>query len=108
LSGDTTNELERAINVLERFGRRDGLPFEVRTAVRCRLVRLFSQVELERAKIRLVEGNYSAARYHMAASEPRSLRRRAALLGLRVRPQLVRRLYMALRRPVTVRPATAG
>ncbi|HWF85618.1 MAG TPA: hypothetical protein VG222_12255, partial [Vicinamibacterales bacterium] len=108
LSGDTVCELERAANVLERFGRRYELPYEARAALQCRLVRLFSMLEVERAKLRLIEGNFAAARYHMAASAPTSLRLRAALLGLHFMPTLVRRIYLALHDPMPPRPATAG
>ncbi|HEX3703563.1 MAG TPA: glycosyltransferase family A protein [Vicinamibacterales bacterium] len=108
LSGDTLSQLERAIDVLERFGERHPLPYDARTALRCRLVRLLSERELERAKLRLLEGNFAAARYHIEASQPKALRTRLALLGLRVTPQLVRRVYVALRHPMPPRPATVA
>ncbi len=73
-----------------------------------RLLRLFSLLEVERAKLRLVEGNFAAARYHTAASSPKSLRMRAALVGLHFMPMLVRRIYVALHHPMPRRAATVG
>jgi glycosyltransferase involved in cell wall biosynthesis len=105
LSGDTITELERAINVLDRFGRQHDLPYEAQTALRVRLVKLMNRLEVEQGKLRLVEGNFAAARYHMAVSEPKTLRLRAALLGLHVAPRLLRQVYLAVRPQTPTRPA---
>jgi glycosyltransferase involved in cell wall biosynthesis len=105
LSGDTITELERAVNVLDRFGRQHELPYEAQTAVRVRLVKLMNRLEVEQGKLRLVEGNFAAARYHMAVSEPKTLRLRAALLGLHIAPRLLRQLYLAVRPQAPTRPA---
>jgi glycosyltransferase involved in cell wall biosynthesis len=104
LSGDAITELERAINVLDRFGRHHELPVAAKTALRVRLVQLLNGLEVEQGKMRLVEGNFAAARYHMTASKPKTLRLRAALFGLHVAPWLMRRLYLTLR-PEPARPA---
>jgi hypothetical protein len=105
LSGDSITELKRAINVLDRFGRQHELPPEAQTALRVQLVKLMSRLEVEQGKLRMLEGNFAAARHHMAVSEPKTLRHRAALLGLRVAPRLIRRLYMALRSQPVAGPA---
>jgi glycosyltransferase involved in cell wall biosynthesis len=100
LSGDAICELERAITVLDRFGRTHDLPVAERTAVRIRLLMLLNRLEIEHGKQRLIEGNFAAARHHMAAAQPKSLRLRATLLALRVAPQLLRRIYLAIRSPL--------
>ena len=105
LSGDAVTELKRAINVLDRFGRQHELPPQAQTALRVQLVKLMSRLEVEQGKQRMLEGNFAAARHHMAVSEPKTLRHRAALLGLRVAPRLIRRLYMAWRSQPVVDPA---
>ena len=104
LSGDTISELERAINVLHRFGRRHELPGKARTALRIRTLVLMNRLEIEQAKQRLIEGNFVAARYHISVSRPKTLRLRAALIALRLAPQLLRRIYLTLRKPL---PASA-
>lgn len=57
------------------------------------------RVRLEQGKLRLIEGDFAAARYHMAASGEKRLRVRAALVATRIMPQVLRRAYLALRRP---------
>jgi hypothetical protein len=63
-----------------------------------------NRLEMEHGKLRLIEGNFAAARYHMAITEPRTLRVRAALVCLHVAPRLIRRLYLALRPPMPHAP----
>jgi glycosyltransferase involved in cell wall biosynthesis len=102
LSGDAISELERAINVLDRFGRRHELPMKARTALRIRTLVLMNRLEIEQAKQRLLEGNFAAARYHMSASRPKTLRLRAAEIALRISPKLLRRVYLAMRKPLAI------
>lgn len=106
LSGDALAELERVLNVLDRFGRRHVLPVEARTALRVRAMALLDRLEIEQAKRRILEGNFAAAKYHLAAPRRRGLKVRAALLALRVAPRLARRMYITLRAPLWT-PAAA-
>jgi glycosyltransferase involved in cell wall biosynthesis len=105
LTGDRLSELQRPIPVLTRFARRDDLPRDVRLAVRLFLMRVIDAIEVEKGKRRLIEGNFPAARYHLAATRRPPLKIRLALLGLRVAPATVRRLYTALRPQAHPRPA---
>jgi len=93
LSGDSTAEFERAIRILDHFGRTQ--PAEVRTIVRARLNTLMDRLEIEHAKRRLRDANFAAARYHLSATKRRSLKWRLALLGLQIAPRLMRRAYLA-------------
>jgi glycosyltransferase involved in cell wall biosynthesis len=104
LSGDAVSELERAIDVLDRFGRAHRLDAGARTALRRQLLWLVDQLEIEQGKRRLMEGNFAAARYHLNASRRRPLTLRMALLALKVAPWLVRGAYRTLR-PSVWRPA---
>jgi glycosyltransferase involved in cell wall biosynthesis len=98
LSGNAISELQRAINVLDRFGRLHDLPLDARTALRVRLSALLSRLELEQGKQRLAEGNFVAAEYHLSASRVRSLKLRACLVALKIAPSLIRRVYLLMRR----------
>jgi glycosyltransferase involved in cell wall biosynthesis len=97
LSGDSIAELERALNVLDHFGHRHSLDAEIRTALRARALKLVDQLEVEQGKRRFLEGNFAAARYHLAASRERSAKVRLALVALKVAPRLVRATYLRLR-----------
>lgn len=99
LSGSPAAELKRAIAVLDRFGRQHDLPVAERTALRVRLMALNGCLDLELAKARLVDGDFAAARRHLHASSSASLRVWAARAALIVAPQLLRRCYVALRKP---------
>ena len=105
LSGDAITELERAMNVLDRFGRQYELPYGAQTALRIQLVKLMNRLDVEQGKLRLIEGNFAAAVHHMTVSGPKTLRLRAALVGLKLAPRVFRRLYLALRPEPTGRPA---
>lgn len=108
LSGDSIAELQRAIGVLERFGRRPDLDASSRTAVRARLMALVDRMEIEQGKRRLLEGNYAAARYHLSAPRRQPMKLRLARLALRVAPRLVRTCCLRLRPAVwNVHPATS-
>jgi glycosyltransferase involved in cell wall biosynthesis len=97
LSGDRLSELTRAIAVIDRFGRLHPLSAEERTTLRTRLLHLRTQLEVEEAKQRLVEGNFAAARTRLARHRPASLKIWAARLGLVIAPRLFRRVYLKLR-----------
>jgi glycosyltransferase involved in cell wall biosynthesis len=96
LTGDRLSELQRPIPVLTRFAQRGDLPRNVRLAVRLFLMKAIDAIEVEKGKRRLIEGNFPAARYHLAATRRPPLKIRLALLGLHVAPAAVRRLYAAL------------
>jgi glycosyltransferase involved in cell wall biosynthesis len=97
LSGNRTAELQRAIDVLDRFCRRHDLPTTERTAVRVRIMRLRTELDIEEAKQRLVQGDFDAARERLAPHHRRSLKLRAVSLALRIAPRLFRRAYLVLR-----------
>jgi glycosyltransferase involved in cell wall biosynthesis len=97
LSGDRLSELTRAIAVLERFGRIHALSTEERTTLSARLDYLQTEIEVEEAKRRLVEGNFAAARTRLARYRPARLKIRAVRLGLIIAPRLLRRVYLSLR-----------
>jgi glycosyltransferase involved in cell wall biosynthesis len=99
LSGDHANELARAIRVLEHFGSRHELTWNQRTVLRSRIRTLESRREVELGRQRLLEGNYDAARRHIAASRSKTVRARAALVGLRVAPRLLRGIYLVMEKP---------
>jgi glycosyltransferase involved in cell wall biosynthesis len=93
LSEGAVAELERVLNVLDRFGRRHQLDAQTRTALRVRTMRLVDRLEIEQAKQRILEGNFAAAQYHLAATRERSLQMRVAILAMRIAPRLVRAVY---------------
>jgi glycosyltransferase involved in cell wall biosynthesis len=97
LSGDVLTTLERALNVLERFGRQRELDAPARTALRIRMMALLGRLEIEQGKQRFREGNFAAAQFHLSAARERPLKIRLALLGLRLSPRLLRGAYLRLR-----------
>jgi hypothetical protein len=97
LSGDTIAELMRALDVLERFGRRSDIDVNARTAVRIRRMTLVDHLEIEQAKRRILEGNFAAARYHLNVPERPSLKWKIARFALHLAPHLVRAAYVRLR-----------
>ena len=97
LSGDAVTEIQRAINVLDRFGRSHELPPQARTAVRIRMMALVDRLEIEQGKLRFLEGNFAAAQYHFQAAREQTWKIRAAALALRVAPRLMRALYIRVR-----------
>jgi glycosyltransferase involved in cell wall biosynthesis len=97
LSGDAVRTLERALNVLHRFGRERALDGPARTALRIRTMALVDRLEIEQGKQRFLEGNFAAARFHLSAARDRPLKVRLALLGLRVSPRLLRGAYLRFR-----------
>jgi hypothetical protein len=107
LSGDSIRELERALNVLERFAHRYLLNAATRTALRIRTMQLVDRLEIEQAKVRILEGNFAAARYHLAAARERPLKLRLVTVAIRIAPKLVRAIY-ARARGVRLSPALAA
>ncbi|HZR26768.1 MAG TPA: glycosyltransferase family A protein [Vicinamibacterales bacterium] len=94
LSGSSVTELQRAIAVLERFGRGRELDCQARTSLRIRLMALVDQLEVEQGKLRILEGNFAAAEYHLGASRRQTLKLRAVRLALKTVPTLVRAAYL--------------
>ena len=82
LSGDPITELQRAINVLDRFGGAHDLPAAARTALRIRMMALIDRLEIERGKRRFLEGNFVAAQYHFQAARAHTWKVRAAAIAL--------------------------
>ncbi len=108
LSGDVVAELQRALSVLERFGRRHELDARLRTALRVQMMRLVDRLEIEQGKQRIVEGNFAAARYHLSAPREQPLKLRFARMALRVAPRLVRAAFLRLRPAIwTANPAAS-
>jgi len=97
LSGDAVAEIQRALNVLDRFWSRHTLDRDVHTALRVRVMRLVDRLEVEQAKQRIAEGNFHAARYHLNAAHERSWKVRASRVALRVAPRLLRAVYLRRR-----------
>jgi glycosyltransferase involved in cell wall biosynthesis len=107
LSGDAIAEIERALNVLDRFSRARTLDRAVRTALRIRMMSLVDQLEIEQGKRRIIEGNFAAAKYHLSAARERPLKLRMVLLALKVAPRAVRAAYVRLRPAARLPLATA-
>lgn len=97
LSGDAVTEIERALSVLDRFGRTHTLEGAARTALRIRMMALIDRLEIEQAKQRIVEGNFAAARYHLNAARERPWKLRLAVMALQIAPRLMRGAYLRLR-----------
>ncbi len=95
LSGTTLTEVKRALNVLERFGTTNVLDVTSRTALRVRTAILHDRLAIEEAKQRIRELDFAAARSQLARTRHRGIKVTLALIGLRVAPRLLRRLYMA-------------
>jgi glycosyltransferase involved in cell wall biosynthesis len=107
LSGDAVAEIERALNVLERFSRARTLDRPVRTALRIRMMSLVDRLEIEQGKLRIIEGNFAAATYHLSAARERPFKLRMVLLALKVAPRAVRAAYVRLRPAARLPLATA-
>jgi hypothetical protein len=96
---DLAMEFTRALAALEQFATGHVRPVAARTALRVRTLVLVDRLEIERGARRLLDGNFAAARYHLAAARRPSLRVRVAVLALQVAPGLVRQVYRMLRPP---------
>ena len=108
LSGDPIAELQRALAVLDRFGRTHDLATQVRTALRVRMMTLVDRLEIEQAKRRILEGNFAAARYHLAVPRRQPAKLRIVRLALHVAPRLLRAAWIRLRPPIwTAKPRPA-
>ena len=91
---EAVSELERTLSVLERFARRHLLDARTRTALRIRTMQLIDRLEIEQGKLRILEGNFAAAEYHLAATRERPFKLRLAIVALRIAPHLVRAIYV--------------
>ena len=91
---EAVSELERTLSVLERFARRHLLDARTRTALRIRTMQLIDRLEIEQGKRRILEGNFAAAEYHLAATRERPFKLRLAIVALRIAPHLVRAIYV--------------
>jgi GT2 family glycosyltransferase len=95
LSGDATTQIIRHLTVLNKTARRDDLTPDERRILEGALSRLEAHLKLERGKLRLVDGDFSAAAAEFEAVNRwhRSWRLSLALLWLRVSPRSLQRLY---------------
>ena len=96
-SSERLRTVERALNVLDRFGRDRVLEAPARTALRIRMMTLVDRLEIEQGRLRFVEGNFAAAQFHLRSARERPLKIRLALLGLRLSPRLLRGAYLRFR-----------
>jgi hypothetical protein len=110
LSGNAIAELERALAVLERFGRTYQLPDSARAAWSRRMRQLGAALEIEQGKSCTLDGQYAAARRHLQASADRALKVRIATVVLLVAFGVLRRACLALHPGVGQRrvPRPAG
>jgi glycosyltransferase involved in cell wall biosynthesis len=97
LSGTRLNELERALHVFDKALKTLPLTRREQDVARRRVQTLHGELAREHGKARLVSGDFAEARRlldaaHRAAPNWKLL---AARFGLRLAPELVRRLYMA-------------
>jgi glycosyltransferase involved in cell wall biosynthesis len=97
LSGDQRSQIERALRVLEKTLRTMILAEPERAVADLRVAALEAALARELAKERLRRGEYAEAYAALVrgAVGCTSWKIRAALIGLRVAPQLVRRFYLA-------------
>jgi glycosyltransferase involved in cell wall biosynthesis len=99
LSGTSVNEAERPLNVLEKTVRTMTLSDRERTVAERQIRKLRAEVAKEQGKEFLRLGQFDAARREFARARNgmAGWKIRAALLGLHVAPQLMRRVYLARR-----------
>lgn len=96
LSGTQVNEIERALDVFVKTLATMDLSSIERAAAERRVRALTIALARERGKERLRDGDFAAARVHLEPVARHSgWKVKAALLGLRVAPALVRRFYVA-------------
>jgi glycosyltransferase involved in cell wall biosynthesis len=107
LSGDGVTQLQRAINVLDRFKQRHTLTAAASTALRIRIMTLVDRLEIEQARLRFIEGNFAAAQYHLECARQRSVKMAVARLAVTIAPALTRALYVRLRRSTPLNPRSA-
>lgn len=99
LSADTARLFESALVVLDRTERSDGLSSAEREALVRRRAKLRAYMQLERGKRELCSGRFAAARAALEEANQffKSRKIRLVLVWLKVWPNLVLRLYNALR-----------
>jgi hypothetical protein len=69
---DSVEAIQQALDELERLGRTNEFSGKARTALRVRTMALVDRLDFELGKRRLLEGNFSAARYHLSAAHQRA------------------------------------
>jgi hypothetical protein len=94
---DSVEAIQQALDELERLGRTNEFSGKARTALRVRTMALVDRLDFELGKRRLLEGNFSAARYHLSAAHQRPFKLKMALMALRLAPRLLRRVCLRLR-----------
>ena len=95
--GNEAGELRCAIAVLRGALARLPLDRAERAAVESRVDTLVTQLELELAKAALRVGLVANAREHLARARSNAWKVRAAAIGLRLAPDLLRRVYLLSR-----------
>jgi glycosyltransferase involved in cell wall biosynthesis len=96
VSGTALNQVERPLRILERLVSTTGLSDHESQTAHDRIRHLRGELAREQGKESLRAGDFQAARreFIRARHEISSWKLRAALLGLRVAPQLVRTIYL--------------
>jgi tetratricopeptide (TPR) repeat protein len=97
LSNDNTKMLEAVVDVLRKLSKSLDLSPSERSALQNKLADAKAQLDLERGKAFLLDGNYDQALASLreAGSSLASTKLRLALLGLKVAPRLTRAIVGA-------------
>lgn len=96
ISGTQVNEIERALTVFIKTLATMDLGMTERAVAEQRIRALQIALARERGKERLLDGDFAGARVHLeTVARQCGWKVRAALLGLRIAPALVRRFYVA-------------
>lgn len=95
LSASAINSVGGLLKVFEKISRRDDLTPAERRALEQTFALRSASVELERGKVRLLDGDFNAAASSVATANGyfQSWKLRLILLWLRVAPRLLQRLY---------------
>ena len=93
--------LQETLDALEHFGRSHVLAPDVRRTLRSRATALLDGLDVELARLCFLDGNYAAARFHLAAPRGRSPRLILARLALGAAPRVARWMFVAVRKPAT-------
>lgn len=95
LSASAFNTIGGLLKVFEKISRRDDLTPGERRALEQTVALRSASIELERGKVRLLDGDFTAAASSVATANDyfQSWKLRLILFWLRVAPRLLRRLY---------------
>lgn len=95
LSGDTISQQERALKVLSAIHERGDLTRSEKSALERTLETVKAGLSLEQGKAHLLKGNFADAAEAIESANRfyKSWKLRSVLLGIRVAPQLVCRIY---------------